>query len=372
VKKLVAVAVLIGLACLAPVLLPLAMVGMVVLPFTSTGSGTDCWSGGEIAVTAATGVVDVQGYTAEQVTNAQVILDVGAERNVSARGQTIAVMTALGESSLRNLTYGDDIHGVRNPDGTPTSSVGLFQQQAWYGTAVQRLDPRYAAGRFYDDLLAVPGWQAMEPTIAAHRAQRNANPYHYERYWGPAVDLVNTLAGYDVTGLTQDAALSPCALATAGIGVTAAGWANPVTGQVTSKFGARHTGIPGASTNHAGIDLAADCLTPVFAAADGIVVDAGRVDGMGNRIRIDHGGGITTTYAHLMSGTLRVSPGDTVTGGTHIASMGGDKNLDPLGAGTSSGCHLHFEVRINDTATDPAAFMDERDITLGSTDSRLS
>jgi murein DD-endopeptidase MepM/ murein hydrolase activator NlpD len=72
-----------------------------------------------------------------------------------------------------------------------------------------------------------------------------------------------------------------------------------------------------------------------------------------------------TTYLHLMSGTLRVRAGSTVTGGTVIASMGGDKQIDPLGAGISSGCHLHFEVRVGGVATDPVPFMRAQGITLG-------
>ncbi|ANC29819.1 enoyl-CoA hydratase-related protein [Isoptericola dokdonensis] len=81
---------------------------------------------------------------------------------------------------------------------------------------------------------------------------------------------------------------------------------------------------------------------------------------------VDHGGGIVTRDAHVLSGTFQVSVGDTVTGGQQIASVGGDRSIDPADAGTSTGCHLHFEVQRDGQAIDPGPFFTERGITLGS------
>ena len=89
-------------------------------------------------------------YDAEQLCNAATIIDVGSTLGLSARDQTIAVMTAIGESSLRNIEYGDwETSGVRNPDGSPTTSIGLFQQQDEWGSREERLDPQTAATLFY-------------------------------------------------------------------------------------------------------------------------------------------------------------------------------------------------------------------------------
>lgn len=73
---------------------------------------------------------DVEGWQGEQLTNAAAIVKAGIDLGVDREGQVLAVMTAMGESSLRNITYGDwETSGVTNPDGSRTTSIGLFQQQ---------------------------------------------------------------------------------------------------------------------------------------------------------------------------------------------------------------------------------------------------
>jgi len=140
-------------------------------------------------------------YDAEQVCNAAAIIDVGAGLGLSTRDQTIAVMTAIGESSLRNLPYGDwESSGIRNPDGSPTTSIGLFQQQDEWGTREQRLDPPTAAGLFYEAMLErvpQPERDSIEPTLVAHRTQVNDDPQHYARSWPDAVALVQELTTTD-------------------------------------------------------------------------------------------------------------------------------------------------------------------------------
>lgn len=94
----------------------------------------------------------------------------------------------MGESGLRVLDYGDGV----GPD-----SRGLFQQRdngAW-GSYVDRMDPTTSATNFYRALLAVGGWDSLTPTLAAHKTQRNADPYHYARYWPAALEVVAVLSG---------------------------------------------------------------------------------------------------------------------------------------------------------------------------------
>ena len=120
------------------------------------------------------------------------------------RDQAIGVMTALGESSLRNLDYGDwETSGVRNPDGSPTTSLGLFQQQDEWGSREARLDPYTAAtlfNRAMVDEVPEPERIGLAPTLVAHRTQVNERPRHYERYWATAVAVVDEFTGAD-TGL---------------------------------------------------------------------------------------------------------------------------------------------------------------------------
>ena len=96
------------------------------------------------------------------------------------------MMTAMGESSLRNLTYGDN---AINPDGTVADSIGLFQQQHWWGTRSERMTPAVAAARFFQRLRTVPHWRDLPPTAAAHAVQRNADPHFYTRFL-PAAEAV--------------------------------------------------------------------------------------------------------------------------------------------------------------------------------------
>lgn len=134
------------------------------------------------------------GYSGEQLANAAVIVAVARRMGLGREGAVVGVMTAMGESSLRNLDHGD---GAINPDGTVADSVGLFQQQRWWGTLRERRTPAIAAARFFQRLRTVPDWQRLAPTAAAHAVQRNADPNHYTRFLaaaGAVVDAVHPAA----------------------------------------------------------------------------------------------------------------------------------------------------------------------------------
>ncbi|MCH8613682.1 hypothetical protein [Arsenicicoccus dermatophilus] len=127
----------------------------------------------------------------DQMANAATITAVAVRRRLPARAATIAIATALQESKLRNISYGD------------RDSVGLFQQrpsQGW-GTADQIMDPVYASGRFYDALVKIPGWQTMEITKIAQRVQRSAFPEAYAQHEGEGRALASTLSGHSPGGL---------------------------------------------------------------------------------------------------------------------------------------------------------------------------
>lgn len=137
----------------------------------------------------AAGVVSLRP---EQMANAATIAAVGIRRRVPERGIVVALATALQESKLLNLDYGD------------RDSLGLFQQrpsQGW-GTPEQIRDPRYAAHRFYAALLRVPGWQNMRVTDAAQRVQRSAFPEAYEKWADEAMILAEALAGRAASAVT--------------------------------------------------------------------------------------------------------------------------------------------------------------------------
>lgn len=118
---------------------------------------------------------------------------------------------------------------------------------------------------------------------------------------------------------------------------------------VNSPFGFRSNPLSGASGElHTGLDLAASCSTEVFAAGAGTVTESGWSPyGGGNRIVIDHGGGLQTTYNHLAN--LGLSVGQKITQGALVGGAGT--------TGNSTGCHLHFEVMVNGQTVNPDPFV---------------
>jgi len=175
-----------------------AALGMTVLMASFGGvfalsSGTGC-AGSQINATTATQVgAPVFGFSGDQLVNASHIMNAATAAGLPVQAQVIGVMTAIGESGLRNLTYGDATQGVTNADGTPTSSIGLFQQQDWWGSVNDRLDPSRAAAKFFSRLAEIPNWQKLTPTAAAHTVQANADPNFYTPFVTPASGIVAAL-----------------------------------------------------------------------------------------------------------------------------------------------------------------------------------
>lgn len=143
----------------------------------------------------------VAGYTGEQLEHAATIMRAGAREGFGLDGQRLGVMAAMGESGLRNLDYGDwETSGVRNPDGTRTTSIGLFQQQEWWGTVEERMDPARAAQMFFVRLAVVDDWEQLNPSHAIHRVQVNQNPDHYSRWDEASHEVAEALHAGCVAG----------------------------------------------------------------------------------------------------------------------------------------------------------------------------
>ncbi len=121
-------------------------------------------------------------------------------------------------------------------------------------------------------------------------------------------------------------------------------------GWVSSEFGIRTDPIAGNRRMHEGIDLAVDEGVPVKAAASGRVVFAGGGGGYGNLVRIDHGNGIETRYAH--NSVLKVSTRQLVTKGQVIALAGHTGRVKG-----NPGDHLHYEVRVKGKPINPRDYL---------------
>jgi len=298
----------------------------------------------------------------EQVANAATIVAVGASMGVPARGWVIAVATAMQESGLRNL---GDLGEHNDHD-----SVGLFQQrpsQGW-GTPQQLMDPRYAAGKFYQKLLTISGWQSMPLTEAAQAVQTSAYPDAYQRWEADATELVQ----HAIHGPSPAVTIGPDQC---GGAPSESGWIAPVLAPVISGF---HT--PERPT-HNGVDLAAPRGTIIRAAASGTVLTvrcnvnpashgcdqdgSPDVKGCGWYVDLQDAAGVITRYCHLQAQPF-VHEGQSVVVGQPLGLVGS--------SGHSSGPHLHYEVHLNHDQTaagavDPVPFMREVGAPLGTSNS---
>ena len=123
----------------------------------------------------------------------------------------------------------------------------------------------------------------------------------------------------------------------------------PTKGAWTSGFGYRWGVL------HGGIDIANAIGTPILAASDGIVIDAGPQGGYGNWVKLRHADGTVTLYGHLSAWNVEI--GQRVWAGDQIAKMGN--------TGNSTGPHLHFEVLLNGTdRVDPVGWLSKRGLAL--------
>lgn len=169
-----AVAVLLGLA------------GYLVVQYVTGGPGAP-----HCTVRAEDGSKEYE-LSPEQAANAATISAVASSRGLPERAVTIALATAMQESGLRNIEFGD------------RDSVGLFQQrpsQDW-GTVQQIMDPVYAAGEFYRHLAKVPGYSRLPLTVAAQKVQHSGFPQAYAKHEANAARLTGALTGRSQGAMT--------------------------------------------------------------------------------------------------------------------------------------------------------------------------
>lgn len=124
-------------------------------------------------------------------------------------------------------------------------------------------------------------------------------------------------------------------------------WPVPGYTRISSKYGMRTHPITGVYKLHTGVDISAPMGANFIAANDGIVTKAGYNSAYGNMVIIDHGGGVSTLYAH--GSEILVQVGQTVKRGEVVLKVGS--------TGYSTGPHAHFEVRLNGVVTDPMPYI---------------
>ncbi|WP_043567966.1 M23 family metallopeptidase [Acaricomes phytoseiuli] len=268
----------------------------------------------------------------EQLSNAALIAAAAQVMGLPAAGQVLGIQCALGESGLRVLDRGD----AAGPD-----SRGLFQQRgngAW-GSLADRMDPTISATNFFKALQKVDGWEAMEPSWAINRVQRNSDRNHYTRFRASAQRVFEAVtgggAGLCVAGGGQV------------VGDPKGQWVFPLdspSAVMTSPYGWRGTLAGTADINggfHYGVDLSAAGAPQVLAPTDMRITRAQPASqdvwGAGENVA---GTSLDGQYSfglfHMVAGSCKVRVGDVVAAGTPLGLMGSTGNV--------SGPHVHVEI----------------------------
>lgn len=328
--------------------------------------------------------------TATQQEYVRTMIGIAKTMGVSEQGQIIAVMVMLQESGIQNYAntgenkFGYDIGSgtgqstewwletaklsleyPHDAQGRDADSVGLFQQRASSGwgdgggynasassdhgrTAIERLlDPKWGAQAFFGGpggpasrgLLDVSGWESMSLTVAAQTVQGSAFPAAYAKWESQAREMVSQNRNAPAIPLVGDSGGAPDKAKDSKAKTQLVMPMQDGTYSITDGYGPRVAPTAGASTWHRGVDFGAPLGTPLYAVADGVVADIGYADGFGHWLVIDHmidGEKYSTVYGHINPSYDKVTNGQKVTAGQHVAGVGTE--------GTSTGPHLHFEV----------------------------
>lgn len=366
----VGVLVLFLIIAIATSFLFFSFLGVIAVVTPNSGESSRCLSSTN-AVSVVEGSLpdSFENLNASQIEVAATIMKIGEEVGVGERGQLIGLMTAMQESGLGLNTVATGTGG----------DAGVFQQRTapgWYGTVDEVNDPAYGARIFYEGktvtedvagaagppgyhipgLKDIEGWEAMPLTDAAQAVQRSNYPEHYAKHEHLMRRLMAELGNLDGVTLNYKATGSSCNSDTLDASATfidgdpnAQGFIHPtVRGSlITSPFGMRLHPVYGIEKQHEGVDFNNTCGTVIYAVKDGVVHHSGRYGTAGLAVNITHAGGVESHNYHLQ--TTDVTAGQTVKQGQRIGLVGT--------TGVSTGCHLHFGIKVNGRFVDPMPFI---------------
>ncbi|WAC50341.1 M23 family metallopeptidase [Frigoribacterium sp. SL97] len=288
-------------------------------------------------------------------------MDVADQR----RAAEITMATGIVESVLAN-----------NPNKVDHTSLGVFQQQDWWGSDSQRLDVPWSTARFLLPLLQLPGWNTMEPGKAAQKIQVSAFPDAYAERMSEAVNIVSTLwnevqpqdipAGFSFDGnggSAQDggagAPADTDAPITCGVPAVSGTWGYPFNGIVTvnSWWGPRVSPGGVGSKNHQGVDFGKPADGLMISIGDGVVTGKQSTPGhaCGYWITVLNPDGGEARYCHMVNPT-DLNVGDTVVKGQTLGLVGS--------TGNSTGPHIHLNINLNGVPVDPYDYLKERGVDL--------
>lgn len=262
--------------------------------------------------------------------------------------QDESAQTAFGDASAFAMNNGTDNAFVTSGSGAIDASLRTTLTQAGFPTHVAMQIERMFGGRLDLDAKAQPG--------DAFRIVVDSSDVRPGEHAQPRIATVEIRLG----GRTFDALWFAAPGEPAGRYYTFDGtlladepFAMPLNYQrVSSPFGMRVHPVFGEPRFHTGVDLTASIGTPVYAAASGIVESIRAGHGYGKNIVLRHADGYATYYAHLSMFARGLKAGDAVGQGQAIGFVGR--------TGTTTGPHLHFEVRLNDRPLDPLTLTSHR------------
>ncbi len=334
-----------------------ASVTMSLAAFSSSSQSHSCTrsvvaspSGGtvpaQLAVTNSKGEILTLG--AKQLQNASQMIATARSMNVSDKGLTVMVITALQESKFwmyANSGVPESLVYPHDKVGADHDSVNPFQQRANWGSVQQRMDLAYATEAFFGGpagpnggsprgLFDIPGWEDMEPGDAAQAVQVSAFPDAYAQWLPAAQTILDTVSG---------AAGGSCTGGGAASGAAVLPLTTPLT--MTDDFGPRTAPTAGASSWHPAVDRHNSpnpCGQPVYAVMEGTVTESSRL-----YLSVKHPDGFVISYLHTHKSERLVDVGAKVTAGQQIAVVGNEA--------PSTGCHLDLRINVKDNTNPQVA-----------------
>jgi murein DD-endopeptidase MepM/ murein hydrolase activator NlpD len=280
----------------------------------------------------------VELYEAETTSTLEVVLQVGSLTDLL---EQLDYFTALGRQDkeiTENLEgLRDDMRVVRAQTAATREEVAAATAELAEKTAEQRA--------VHDQLVAEQNALAAaraekQSLLAGVREERHEHEEDLSAMQAASAAIADQIRAAQAAAAEQSSSSGSESTGGSTGAPSASGFIWPVNGTLTSGFGWRWGRL------HEGIDISAPAGTPIHAAASGQIIFAGSMGGYGNMVIIDHGGGIATAYAHMSS--IWIGSG-SVTQGASIGGVGT--------TGSSTGNHLHFEVRVNGQAVDPMGYL---------------
>lgn len=343
-------------------------------------TGVDC----NACDTAVAAPGDIDQSRAQHVKD---IIGVARAMKIPDKGIVIALATALVESGIKNYANDGIYDTSRNPSdatladrenilnfikrslsfphdavGSDATSVGIFQQQAWWGsingstwqtdpenTITRLMDPVFQAQKFYNAMLGIRGWENMDPGTVAQKVQVSAFPDKYGQRIAEAEGLLaqygsqaSTVKLYDFGAEYNGAGNSATGTSCGGKGVPGLVLDKNVYYQITAQW-AEYRYDQGPVRQHGGMDI--DCgenFENVYTPLDGITVLAvnGNPSGSGDpagEVKVKLQDGSVLRFYHLRN--TFVKPGQQIPAGTAIGEC--------ANTGYSFGTHLHLEIDVS-------------------------